>query len=165
MNSFGNVTVDVVAVATLLALAAFLYPTLLDGSVAKTLSAVAIPLVAVALPPLFAGEFLLGFVAVRLPSLAQSAVSFLPLAVSAQPPVAPLVAVPLPVAVPLASAFLPLFYYAQNVIVVPPLAGVFLPLFSLALVLVLLLPLLILVLSPLSKLEIIFSFELSQNSK
>ena len=112
MNSFGIVTVDVVAVATLLALAAVLYPTLLDGSVAKTLSAVAIPLVAVALPPLLSGEFLLGFVAVRLPSLAQSAVSFLPLAVSAQPPVAPLVAVPLPVAVPLASAFLPLFYYA-----------------------------------------------------
>ena len=141
MNSFGIVTVDVVAVATLLALAAVLYPTLLDGSVAKTLSAVAIPLVAVALPPLFAGEFLLGFVAVRLPSLAQSAVSFLPLAVavpplavavpplavSAQPPVAPLVAFPLPVAVPLASAFLPLFYYAQTVVAVPPLAGAFLP--------------------------------------
>ena len=30
MNSFGIVTVDVVAVATLLALAAVLYPTLLD---------------------------------------------------------------------------------------------------------------------------------------
>jgi hypothetical protein len=107
---------------------------------------------------------------VLLPSFAQSAapvppLAFPPLAVSAQPPVDLPVAVPLAFAVPLASAFLPLFYYAQTVVVVHPLAGVFLPLFSLALVLVLLLPLLILVLSPLSKLEIIFSFELSQNSK
>ncbi len=38
MNLFGIVTVDVVAVATLLALAAVLYPTLLDGSVATPLS-------------------------------------------------------------------------------------------------------------------------------
>ncbi len=38
MNLFGIVTVDVVAVATLLALAAVLYPTLLDSSVATPLS-------------------------------------------------------------------------------------------------------------------------------
>ena len=99
-------------------------------------SAVAFPLLAklsaqptVALPPLFAGEFLLEFVAVLLPSFAQSAApvpplafpplafALPPLAVSAQPPVDLPVAVPLVFAVPLASAFLPLFYYAQTVVV------------------------------------------------